>query len=753
MPENIGPQVGVQGYQSFRQQMDGIVQMSKELASEMKAVTSAFDKNDQSQEKLAAQMGVLDKQIQNQSKRVELLGRQYQDAEKRVADLNDELQKAIREHGEASKEATQLANELARQENAASRARTEYNNATAALNKMGREMADLENQAKGAADGIDDIADSLDDVQSGGGADFGDILGANAIVEGASQIIGALGDVVENTQEYRKIMASLEVSSEKAGYTAEETAAGYDRLFGVLGDEQQAATTLSNLQQLGADQETLNAIIDSAVGAWATYGDSLPIDGLAEAINETVRTGTVTGQFADVLNWGAAEGETFGVMLKENTEANEEWNKSVQDAETAEDYFNLALQEAGSQSERLNLIMQAMAKQGLAEAGGAWQAQNADIIAANQAQADFTENAAALAERVAPATAAVQDGFNKILAAVLEATEGIDFNAVADSITGFFDFLIANGDTIIAVIAGIGGGMAALKIADVVSSFSSATGVVQGLTAAFPALSGVITALTNPVFLVTAAVVGLVTLIATKGDEIQAMLARFDEWLTGVFATDWTEIFGPVLGGAFNAFFQNIENVWNGIKQIFNGVIDFIRGVFTGDWDRAWKGLGEVLRGIVDTWVAIVKAPINGIIGILNAAIGGINSIIDGLNSLRIDIPDWVPGIGGGSLGFNIPHIPNIPLLADGGILLRGAAIVGEAGPELLQQLGNRTIVQPLSGGESAAARGTAAVGQRVAPVINITVNAAAGQSEEQVAEIVARKLQAMFTRQEAVFG
>lgn len=752
MPENIGPQIGVQGYQSFRRQMDSIVQVSKELASEMKAVTSAYDKNDQSQEKLAAQMGVLDKQIQNQSKRVELLGRQYQDAEKRAAELNGELQKAIREHGETSKEAERLATELAKQENAASRARTEYNNATAALNKMGREMADLENQAKGAADGIDDVADSLDDVQSSGGADFGDILGANAIVDGASQIISAIGNVVENTKEYREIMASLEVSSEKAGYTAEETAAGYDRLFGVLGDEQQAATTLSNLQQLGADQETLNTIIDSAVGAWATYGDSLPIDGLAEAINETVRTGTVTGQFADVLNWGAAEGETFGVMLKENTAANEEWNQSVQDAETAEDYFNLALEEAGSQGERLNLVMQAMAKQGLAEAGAAWQTQNEDIIAANQAQADFAENAAALAERVAPATNAVQDGFNKIFAAILEATEGIDFNAVAAGITGFFDFLIANGDTIIAVITGIGGGMAALKIVDVVSSISSATSVVQGLTAAFPALSGAITALTNPVFLVTAAVVGLVALIATKGDEIQAMLAQFDEWLTGVFATDWTEVFGPVLGGAFNAFFQNIENVWNGIKQIFDGVIDFIRGVFTGDWDRAWKGLGEVLRGIVSTWAAIVKAPINGIIGILNAAIGGINSLIDGLNRLRIDIPDWVPGIGGGTLGFNIPHVPTIPLLASGGVLLRGAAIVGEAGPELLQQLGNRTIVQPLSGGESAAARGTAVAKQRSAPAINITINTPAGMDVNALADAVAYRLQTLAGRKEAVW-
>lgn len=725
MPENIGPQVGVQGYQSFRQQMNGIVQMSKELASEMKAVTSAFDKNDQSQEKLAAQMGVLDKQIQNQSKRVELLGRQYQDAEKRVADLNDELQKAIREHGEASKEATQLANELARQENAASRARTEYNNATAALNKMGREMADLENQAKGAADGIDDIADSLDDVQSSGGADFGDILGANAIVEGAGRIIDAIGDVVENTKDYRKIMASLDVASEKRGYTAEQTAESFSTLYGVLGDDQQAATALSNLQALELSQSDLNKMIDAAIGAWATYGDSIPIDGLAEAINETVQTGKVTGTLADALNW----------------------------AGVSEDDFNEKLAALGDPAERANLLMEQLASQGLMDTSKAWQAQNEDLIAANLAQAEFNENAAEMAERVSPAAAAVQEGFNKILDAVLEATEGIDFNAVADSITGFFDFLIANGDTIIAVIAGIGGGMAALKIADVVSSFSSATGVVQGLTAAFPVLSGVITTLTNPVFLVTAAVVGLVALIATKGDEIQAMLAQFDEWLTGVFATDWTEIFGPVLGGAFNAFFQNIENVWNGIKQIFNGVIDFIRGVFTGDWDRAWKGLGEVLRGIVDTWVAIVKAPINGIIGILNAAIGGINSIIDGLNRLRIDIPDWVPGIGGGTLGFNIPHVPTIPLLASGGVLLRGAAIVGEAGPELLQQLGNRTIVQPLSGGESAAARGTAAVGQRVAPVINITVNAAAGQSEEQVAEIVARKLQAMFTRREAVFG
>lgn len=736
MPENIGPQVGVQGYQSFRQQMDGIVQKSKELASEMKAVTSAFDKNDQSQEKLAAQMGVLDKQIQNQSKRVELLGRQYQDAEKRVADLNDELQKAIREHGEASKEATQLANELARQENAASRARTEYNNATAALNKMGREMAGLESQAKGAADGIDDIADSLDDAQSGG-ADFGDILGANAIVEGASQIISALGDVVENTKEYRKIMASLEVSSEKAGYTAEETAAGYDRLFGILGDEQQAATTLSNLQQLGAGQETLNAIIDSAVGAWATYGDSLPIDGLAEAINETVRTGTVTGQFADVLNWGAAEGETFGVMLKENTEANEEWNKSVQDAETAEDYFNLALQEAGSQSERLNLIMQAMAKQGLAEAGGAWQAQNADIIAANQAQADFTENAAALAERVAPAVNSVKAGFNDLFAAALQATEGIDFQAVADGITAAFNFLIENKDVIVSDLAVIGAGIAALKLAQFATDIGNVISGAATLTSTFPALGSAVSLLTGPFGLVIAAVTAVLLVINTFGDQIKAALQSVDDFLQNVFATDWTTVFGPVLGEVLNGFMENVKNIWGSIKSVFDGVIDFVRGVFTGDWERAWNGVKEIFGGIFGGLVSLVKAPINGIISLINAALGGIDTLINAANS--------IPGV-------NIPNVPRIPMLAKGGVLLRGAAIVGEAGPELLQQLGNRTIVQPLSGGESAVARGTAAVGQRVAPVINITVNAPAGMDVNALADAVAYRLQTLTRQKEAVW-
>lgn len=186
----------------------------------------------------------------------------------------------------------------------------------------------------------------------------------------------------------------------------------------------------------------------------------------------------------------------------------------------------------------------------------------------------------------------------------------------------------------------------------------------------------------NPIALIIAAVVGLVALIATKGDEIQALLQTVDDFLQGVFATDWTEVFGPVLGEVLNAFFVNLKNIWDSIKQIFDGIIDFIRGVFTGDWERAWNGVKEIFGGIFDGLKALATAPINYIIGLVNSAIDSINLLIKGINK--------IPGVSLGEIG-------NIPMFANGGILSSGSAIVGEAGPELLTVNAGRAVVQPLN--------------------------------------------------------
>lgn len=741
MPVNIGPQIGIDGYADFTRSMKNIISQSKELASEMKLVTSSFDKNDASQEKLAAQMQVLNKQIDLQSKRVDLLADRYSESEKKVSELRSALQKAVQEYGETSKEAQSAAVALDRQETAASKAKTEYNNARAALNKMNGELGELKKEASTAADGVDEVTDSLKDAESTANSlDFGDVLSAGTIIEGAKGIIDAIGQTIDEVSEYRKIMGTLETSSKKNGYAADATSEAYYQLYWALGDDQTTATALANLQALQLEQGDLMNMIDLVTGAWATYGDSIPIDGLAESVNETIRTGTVTGTFADVLNWGSKEGETFGVMLKENTEANKEWNDAVNDAVTAEDYFNLALQDASSQQERANLVAQAMASQGLAETADAWYQNNKDIVNANDAQLQFSENAATLAERVAPAVNAVKVGFNDLFTAALQMTEGIDFQAVADAISAGFAFVIENKDIIVQDLAAIGAGIAALKLVKLGTDIASIASGAATLTSVFPALGGAVTALTGPFGLVIAAITGVVMVINTFGDQFQQILAQVDSYLQGVFATDWTASFG-IFGNVINAFFANVKNAWDNVTSIFNGVIDFVRGVFTGNWERAWNGVVEIFSGVFGGIVDAAKIPVNAVAGILNG-------LIDAINGFNIDIPEWVPIFGGKKFSINIPKIP---YLAKGGVVRSGSAIVGEAGPELMTVLGNRTIVQPLPAGAVSSGGGRYSAAAQVRDV-NITVYGAEGQDVNQLAEVIMQKIETAANQREAVW-
>ena len=228
------------------------------------------------------------------------------------------------------------------------------------------------------------------------------------------------------------------------------------------------------------------------------------------------------------------------------------------------------------------------------------------------------------------------------------------------------------------------------------------------------AISGVSTALSflaaNPIVLVIAAVAalvaGLIYLWNTNEDfknaiisgwtYIQNLFTSIDEFITGIFQTDWTNSFGAI-GNLLNAFLANCENSYNAIKQIFSGVIDFVKGVFTGDWELALNGIKNIFSGIFNSFLAIAKAPLNGVIGLLNIVIDGLNFLIEGLNKVSFDVPDWVPEIGGKKIGINIKKIGKIPYLANGGTLLNGAAIVAEAGPELLLQQNNQTKVIPLN--------------------------------------------------------
>lgn len=207
-----------------------------------------------------------------------------------------------------------------------------------------------------------------------------------------------------------------------------------------------------------------------------------------------------------------------------------------------------------------------------------------------------------------------------------------------------------DGDTLNLIVT-VGLAIAAISpIAKIVSGISTAIG---GVSKAIQFL------LANPMVALVAAVVGFVTLIATKGDQIQQILQKVDNFLQNIFAKDWSEQFG-ILGQVLNFFASIFGGVWDGVKATFNGVIDFIRGVFTGDWQRALNGLGNIFSGVfqgiksvlerLSAWLDNVfkkdwTKTFGAIGNIVQGVIKNIKNIIDGLKSTMKGIVNFIKSI------------------------------------------------------------------------------------------------------------
>lgn len=347
MAINIGPKIGIDGEKQFRQELNNINQQLKTLGSEMKAVASSFADGADEQERITAQTSVLNRQIDTQRRKLE--------------QLEKGLRASAEKYGESDVKTQKW--------------KQAVYDATAELNRMEKSLVDV-------VDGLDDMGDKADDT-AGSLGDLGGTLkkglAVGAVVGGVKQLADALFDVTDQAIEYNKVMGALEVSSKSAGYTAAETEAAYVRLYGVLGDQQSAATTVANLQAIGLEQESLIQLIDMTTGAWAKYGDSIPIDGLSEAINETIQASKVTGNFADVINW----------------------------AGTSEDEFNAKLQAANTTAERAQLVMDELAKQGLTDIAEGYRTAQEEVIKANEAQAEYEKIVSDLGEKLLPARTAL----------------------------------------------------------------------------------------------------------------------------------------------------------------------------------------------------------------------------------------------------------------------------------------------------------------------------------------------------------
>ena len=391
-------------------------------------------------------------------------------------------------------------------------------------------------------------------------------------------LAGALYATVPATEELRSDLSKLDANAQDNAVSIDAAREAW-RAFAIQsGETDSAVEATSNLLQAGFTESNLQKAVEGLAGAAQRFPDTLKIESLADSLQETLATGEATGAFGELLDRLGIGAENFSAQLAQCT----------------------------TDAEKQNLALETLSNAGLNDTYNAWAKNNEEMLANQDANLRFQEAMASLAEVVLPLVTTITEK----LAALMQWFANLD-PAV---------------QTAIGVIVGL------------IAVISPIAGIISGISTALSFLAA------NPVVLVIAAIVALIAvlvLIVTKGEEIKAWLAGFNEWLQGVFATDWTEIFGPVLGGVLNGFFSLLKGIWDGVYQILGGVIDFIQGIFTGNWEQAWSGVQQIVSGVWDT-----------ITGLITGACDLIESILSGLDSWLQGVfkTDWTeifgPGLG-----------------------------------------------------------------------------------------------------------
>jgi len=261
----------------------------------------------------------------------------------------------------------------------------------------------------------------------------------------------------------------------------------------------------------------------------------------------------------------------------------------------------------------------------------------------------------------------------------------------------FVKFLIAHKTPILTILSAVAAGFIAWNV---VSMITGLIAVLQGLPAVLASINAVMAA--NPVGLIVTAVAALVAGFMYLWNTCEGFR---DFWLGlwdgikekfSAFIENW-KIGADGIKDGLGKVKDFVVEWFEKVKTVFSNIIDFIKNVFTGNWSGAWENVKTIFKTIWDNFTTIAKTPLNAVIKLVNGLISGINTMISKLNELSIDIPDWVPGVGGETFGFDLPEIPSIPALAKGGIVHSGTALVGEAGPELLSVANGKAIVTPLT--------------------------------------------------------
>lgn len=620
----LAMQLDVSNIKEGVKEVNKIIKSSKD---EFNNATAGMDMWSKSSEGLNAKLGQLGKQLSAQQKlaagyeaEIERVKNQEGDHTEELAKLNEKLQKAQneikktqsqmnhygdslvevqREEKDANSALGKLTDTISKQKKELGNLTKDYKSAVLQYGKNSREAKDLAKKIKQLSGEIEDNEEKVEDAENAYEKLNKKIseVGAKA-VEKANKGFKKLGAAVtgtvagflataEATREFRTNMGKVDTAFTDSGKSAKQAQDTYKKFYGILGDEGQATEAVSHLAKLANSQEDLTKWTNIAAGVYGTFGDSLPIESLTEAANETAKTGEITGSLADALNW----------------------------AGVSEDKFQKSLDGCNSESERQALITKTL--NGLyGEASKKYKENNKDIIASQEAQAELSKAMADIGAQAEPVMTQVKLMGVQILKALLPVIEKIipaiknNLPQIAVAVSG-----------LLAVILAMNAAMyinKAITTAVTTAQFI-ATAATKALTAAQWLLNAAMNA--NPIGLVVIAIGALVAALVAAfvilwkksdsfrnfwiglWDDIKKYAKIAVDAISKFFSSAWDGI-----KKAWSATGQFFKNIWDGIKKVFNGVKDWFSSKFKAAWDGIKKAFGSVKKFFTDKYNEIKAA-------------------------------------------------------------------------------------------------------------------------------------------------
>lgn len=615
----------------LKRQMQEAQRQIRLANSEFKAATAGMDKWGQSADGISAKLNQLHSVLDAENKKLDSLEKQY-DA---VVDAQ----------GENSKGAQELMIKINNQKAAIAQCESQISKYEDALDDVSDESKDVSKSSDGAADGIKDIGDAAknSEKETGGFAkSLGSVVakGAKVAAAGVAALGAAFLASAEGTREFRTNMAKVDVAFSNAGFTAKDASKTYKDFYAVLGDEGQATEAVNHLAKLCDSEKDLADWTTIATGVYGTFGDSLPIEGLTEAANETAKVGQVTGPLADAINWSTTSTEEWNKALSGNQKALGAFQKATKDGESAEDAFNAALASCSTEQERSELITASLTSL-YSDAAKKYEETAGDIMDAQRAQAELNEAMAGVGAVAEPVMTAVKllgadlintllPGLEKVGDGVRDLMDGADGAAekigagLSTAITGIVgkiqEMLPTIAEVGVNLVTTLSGSIAEMLPGLATTAGSIVTTLIGGLTQALPSLLQSF----------TTGILGLVNSLVTMIPQFITAAVQFFMALVNALPT----IIPQLITGIVNlvnqlvaALTQALPILLQGAITLFMALIDALPTII----DQLVAALPQIINAIVGFFITALPQIIQAAITLLMGLVQALPQIIDAL--------------------------------------------------------------------------------------------------------------------------